>query len=225
MKVYRVDADYAYGLLPIVEEPGLVRFWSETAGKPSAANWRVPTMLVEPDRDFVPVDCVCSALPAGRGLLLNRRAREALGELLSPCGEFLPVRLGSFDYQWFNCTTTVDAIDQEKMEGIQAEPPVPPGSWIEITRWAFKPETLARPPLIFGLPRQRPNLLCTDALKSAVEGTDLLGFEFRLLWSSETGGVAIDPGPPAMFGEAARERVEQERRKREAALARLAQTS
>jgi len=38
----------------------------ENAGKPSAANWRVPTMLVEPDRDFVPVDCVCSASPPGR---------------------------------------------------------------------------------------------------------------------------------------------------------------
>jgi hypothetical protein len=225
MNVYRVDADCDYGLLPVVEDE-LVDFWCEkAAGKPSATNWRVPTMLVEPDRDFVPVDCVCSAVTPGRGLLLNRRAREALGELLSPCGEFLPVRLGRYDYQWFNCTVTVDAIDQEKMEGAPAKPPVPPGSWRNITRWAFKPEALAQPSVIFGLPRQRPNLLCTDVLKSAVEGADLLGFEFQLLWSSETGGVAIDPGPPAMFGEAARERVEQERRKREAALARLAQAS
>jgi len=66
-------------------------------------------------------------------------------------------------------------------------------------------------------------LLCTDVLKSAVEAADLVGFEFQLLWSSETGGV--HPGPPAVFGEAARVRVEQTRRKREAALARLAQTS
>jgi len=50
----------------------------------------------------------------------------------------------------------------------------------------------------------------------------LLGFEFQLLWSSETGGVLINPGAPAMYGAAARERLEQERRKREAALARLA---
>jgi len=62
-------------------------------------------------------------------------------------------------------------------------------------------------------------------LKSATERADLLGFEFQLLWSSETGGVTVDPGPPAMFGAASRERVEQERRKREAALARLAQSS
>jgi len=224
MNVYRVKADLDYGYLPIVEDE-LVRFWGEAAGKPSAAHWRVPTMLVEPDRDFVPVDCVCSAITPGRGLLLNRHARKALGQLLSPCGEFLPVRLGSFDYQWFNCTVAVDAVDDDKVEGVQAEPPVPPGYWMEITRWAFKPEALAQPPVIFGLPRSSTTLLCSDVLMSAVEGADLLGFEFQLLWSSETGGVAIDPGPPAMFGEA-RERVEEQaRRKREAALARLAQAS
>jgi len=126
MNIYRVDADCAYCALPIVEE-SLVRFWGEAAGKPNSANWRIPTMLVEPDRDFVPVDCVCSATTPGRGLLLNRRARDALGELLSPYGEFLPVRLGSFDYQWFNCTVKIDGVDQEKIEGVPAEPSVPPG--------------------------------------------------------------------------------------------------
>jgi len=225
MNIYRVDADCAYGVLPIVEEPGLVRFWRETAGKPSSANWRIPTMLVELDNDFVPVDCVCSATPPGRGLLLNRRARDALGELLSPYGEFLPVRLGSFDYRWFNCTVQVDAVDQERTEGVRAEPPARPGFWMRITRWAFKPEALAQPPVIFGLPRDRPTLLCGDVLKSAVEQADLLGFEFQLLWSSETGGVRVNPGPPPMFGEAARELHELNRRKREAALARLAQAS
>jgi len=225
MNIYRLTADCAYGLLPIVEEPGLVRFWSETAGKPSSANWRIPTMLVEPDNDFVPVDCVCSATLAGRGLLLNRRAREALGELLAPCGEFLPVRLGSFDYQWFNCTVEIDAVDQEKIQGVQAPPPALPGYWRRITRWAFRPEALAQPPAIFGLPRTISRLLCTDVLKSAVERADLLGFEFELLWSSETGGVAVNPGPPPMFGQAARELHELNRRKREAALARLAQAS
>jgi len=152
MNVYQVDADLDYGYLPVVEDE-LVDFLRENAGKPSAANWRVPTMLVEPDRDFVPVDCVCSASPAGRGLLLNCRAREALGGLLAPSGEFLPVRLGSFDYQWFNCTVTVDAVDHRKMVVVQAKPPVSPGSWRNITRWAFKPEALAKPPVTFGVPR------------------------------------------------------------------------
>jgi hypothetical protein len=224
MNVYRITADCAYGLLPIVEE-SLVRLWGEAAGKPSAANWRIPTMLVEPDRDFVPVDCVCSAITPGRGLLLNRRAREAIGELLASCGEFLPVRLGSFDYQWFNCTVQIDAVDHEKIEGVQAAPPAPPGHWRRITRWAFKPEALVQPPAIFGLPRDRPTLLCTDVLKAAVERADLLGFEFQLLWSSETGGVPVNPGPPPMFGEAARERLELNRRECEAALARLAEAS
>ena len=39
MNVYRVSADLAYGRLPIVEEPGLVRFWRETAGRPEAASF------------------------------------------------------------------------------------------------------------------------------------------------------------------------------------------
>jgi len=54
-------------------------------------------MLVEPGCEFVPVDCVCSALPPGRGMLLNRRAREALGALLSPCGEFSTLDLDPAD--------------------------------------------------------------------------------------------------------------------------------
>jgi len=96
---------------------------------------------------------------------------------------------------------------------------------MEITRWAFKPETLAQPPIVFGLLRHTPVLLCTDVLKSAVERADLLGFDFQLLWSSETGGVAVNPGPPPTFGEAARELQERDRRKREVALVRLAQAS
>ena len=172
LNIYQVDADWAYGLLPTVEEAGLDDLCRESAGKPIAGNWRIPTLLVEPDSDFVPVDCICSSMPPGR-LLLNRRAREFLGGLPLSCGEFLPVRLGNFDYQWFECTVKVDAVDQERTVGIRWEGL--PGYWMEITRRAFKPESLARPPVIFGLPRSRARPLCTDVRKSGVERADLPG--------------------------------------------------
>ena len=66
--------------LPIVEEAGSGPPLKRDRGQAERGD------LARPDQCWSSLapTCVCSALPPGRGILLNRRAREALGALLSP---------------------------------------------------------------------------------------------------------------------------------------------
>ncbi len=225
MNIYSVVPDAAYGVLVQVGNLEDRERWNKARGRINAEAWQVPTVEVPSEKEeIVPVDCLCSATPPGRGFLLNKRAREALAPLLLPCGEYLPVRFGHFDYQWFNCTTMIDAADQERIEGKHdASPYLPPGTWAKISRWAFHSDRLADAPVIFGVPQERATLLlCTDVLKQAVEEHDLLGFEFEHLWSSEAGGTKLANPVAKFFGAAGREHEKRARAKREKAMARLA---
>ena len=225
MNIYNVVPDAAYGVLVLVDNAGDSERWNKARGRINAEAWQVPTVEVPSEKEeIVPVDCLCSATPPGRGFLLNKRAREALAPLLLPCGEYLPVRFGHFDYQWFNCTTMIDAADQERIEGKQYDsPPALPGRWLKITRWAFHADRLAGAPVIFGVPQRRAGmLLCTDVLKQAVEEHDLLGFEFEHLWSSEAGGTKLDSSLANFLGAAGREYEKRAREKRNKAMAKLA---
>ena len=157
-------------------------------GNRSTDPWIPPTGEPPEEIDFVPTDCIYSYSPLT--LLLNRKARDALGHLLLPCGEFLPVNLGSYDYCWFNCLTEHDAADWDHCEGERRENPRPHHPpFHAVRRYEFFPERLVDAPPIFWLDHGDLLLVCTDAVKDAIEQADLTGFALEHLWSSETGGV------------------------------------
>ena len=210
MNVYRVRADLAYGMVAHAgdeDDHDEISRCMEAAGKPSAAGWRPPHLEDPPgDARTLPVDCIAAAAFGSQAMLLSQRARAVLAPLLLPCGEYLPVRIDGSDYCWFNCTTLVDAADQDRIEGERSKHRhEPPDCWNTITRWAFHPDRLADTPAIFTVPQWSFHPMCTDVLREAVEAHDLLGFQFDLLWSPEHGGVEINDSPTQFLGEAGRQ--------------------
>ena len=227
MNVYEVRADLAYGVFTQVREDDDQTEWErrhEAGGKPNLDGWHPPRLESPRGRARVlPLDCIASALSPGLDMLLNARARKSLAPLLLACGEYLPVLLQDLDYCCFNCTVLIDVADQERIEGRRSKyRDVPPDCWDHITRWSFHAERLPDVPAIFTVPQRSFQLMCTDALREAVEAHDLLGFQFDLLWSPEAGGVEIDTSPGRFFGESGRQMNIAGRERRKAMQKRLA---
>ncbi len=221
MNIYEIGADRAYGVFTHVGSDDTQYF--EWRRQYEATGWH-PPRLESPGgyAKVLPLDCVASALGAGQDMLLNARAREALAQLLLPCGEYLPVQLDGLDYCCFNCTTVVDVADQDRIEGERSKYLIePPNCWKSITRWSFHPERVAIAPAAFTVPQKRRVLMCTDVLRQAVEAHDLLGFQFDLLWSSEDGGVTVDNSLSQFMGESGRQRNIAAKERRKAMQARL----
>ena len=203
INLFLVEADEAFGNMMIPNGAEAAAIW-DRCGERSTEPWIPPTGQPPEDIDFVPTDCICSY--SSLTLLLNRKARDALGHLLAPCGEFLPVILGSYDYCWFNCLTEHDAADWDRCEGERrknARPHHPP--FREVRRYEFFPNRVADAPAIFQLDRGGLQLFCTDTLKDAIEQADLTGFALEHLWSSDTGGIRRPRiGMEGLGGEAGR---------------------
>ena len=221
MNVYEVGADLAYGVFTYADGDAQYSEWKRLC---ETVGWHPPHLESPRGRAKVlPTDCIASGLSSRLDMLLNRRARETLAPLLLPYGEYLPVQIDGLDYCCFSCTTVVDVADQDRIEGrLATESYVPPGWWDHITRWSFHPKRLADAPAVFTVPQRRRIRMCTDVLRNAVEAHDLLGFQFDLLWSAETGGVEIDNSPGRFFGESGRQMNIAGRERRKAMQARLA---
>ena len=221
MDVFLVEADGAFGGVLIPEAAASYASLAARDGRPCSEPWTPP--VVTPTDDFVPTNCSFSySVPT---LLLDRRAREELGLSLEPCGEFLPIVLGGYDYCWFNCHASVDAGDWERTEGEGRRSNPRHSVFRTIRRYEFLADRLAVAPAIFRLECGGLDLLCTDLLKDAVERADLTGFAFEHLWSSETGGSPRRrPGIEGTLGEAGRQLAERNERTRREMLDRMAAT-
>lgn len=86
-------------------------------------------------------------------LLLSPKAYRLLGDLLSPCGEFLPIHIEDETYQIFNCLAVEDIKNASQSKA------------------AFKPSRVS----------DEINIAtyCTDRLKDAVQSFELQGVVFE----------------------------------------------
>ncbi|HXE53922.1 MAG TPA: DUF1629 domain-containing protein [Tepidisphaeraceae bacterium] len=199
MKLYSFGGDLDYHWL----RPADGRDWDWRGGAPITFKWRTPELdLADVDRDpgeFVPVDCLLMSSGCD-GPILSDFAREALGDLLQPAGEFWPVSVLGLRYWWFNCLAGVDALDRAATE---ADWDVVSGDWGEF-RWitlprrlAFRPEAVAGAPAVFRVPEfPQGVMLAREAVEDAVTRKGLTGFRLDLVWSAGEGGVR----GPAGFG-------------------------
>ena len=113
-------------------------------------------------------------------LCLRAPARNALQDLLSPYGEFLPVELGDGETVWlFRPIGTVAALDLRA----SAYDPLPPGGIGKITSYVFHDELIADRP-VFRIP-QRVRPYVTNRFVDRVHEAKLTGLTFKLLWDSE----------------------------------------
>ena len=216
--VYLLEADSAFGNVLIPDD--MARVAAQEWRRPGSADTWVPP-VGEQANNFVPTDCIFSY--STDWILLNRKARDALGPSLAPCGEFLPVTLSGYDYEWFNCLTVVDAADWNRAEGEDRRSNPHHRAFRNVRRYEFRPERLVDLPALFRLKRGGLDLICTDLLRDAVRQADLTGFAFEHLWSAETGGVRRPfIGIEGVVGEPGRQRAARDKQARRDMLAKLA---
>lgn len=198
MKLHLLQGDLDFHWL----QPADGALWNCRGGVPVAVPWQAPRLLLSPDDaadEFLPVDCL--SMNAGcDGPILSGYAREALGGLLAPAGEFWPVDVLGHRYWWFNCLATVEALDADRTD---AEWDVVDGDWGQF-RWittprqlAFLPMRVAAAPAVFRVPEfPQGALFVGDSIERAIEEYGLTGFKLDLVWSADEGGVR----DPAGFG-------------------------
>ncbi len=121
--------------------------------------------------------------------VFSRRAVEALRPLIAMHCEFLPLACDEGEYFLVNIRTVVDALDRERsaFKTFRGSNRI-----MEMQRYEFIEKRIGSVP-IFRLPDDRTGRFVTDPFVEAVEKAGLEGFEFPLLWSSESGGVEIVP--------------------------------
>ncbi len=139
----------------------------------------------EPERDGVITDCPFAG--AGSQLVLSQRACEALGPMLDQAGALLrlnpPHEMG---YQMFVCYRHIDALDTVRTKHEEGFPS-------RMTQYEFHAAVLEGVD-IFRLSNRVGRLYVSEHFVQETRRHRLNGFRFRLLWSSERGGVTLaDP--------------------------------
>ena len=222
MQVFVVRSDLAFPLLRPVLEGG----WRWRGGVPVGDDWVTADLTISAGKasDFVAVDCM-ELISGVDGLILSDFARDRLGAVLEPVGEFWPVTVFERSYWWFNCLACVEALDREQTD---ADWSVVRGdwgsfSWITTTRrLSFQRARVAEAPAMFRIPEYPQGVLfCTKAMVDAVRAHELTGLRLNDVWSSDLGGVADPPGV-SLAGSFDKEGSSELRRRRARALAVLA---
>lgn len=186
MKIYQVsgDPDYigiAYDSVQEVSPLRRIEFEHTTLDPAHVVN--IHYTFHEPEDEGIITDCPNARL--GSALVLSQRACEALKPILDPAGTLLrlnpPHEMG---YRLFVCYRHIDALDtartkhEEGLEGL-------------ITQFEFNAAALEGVD-IFRLSNRVGRLFVSHRVVSEVFRHRLSGFRFKLLWSSETGGVVLD---------------------------------
>jgi uncharacterized protein DUF1629 len=115
------------------------------------------------------------SLLVGHMPLFSQRAVDALGEMLRPNGQLLPLDYGSGAYYAYNVTKLLDALDEERSEIVR----FPTGRIMDIKRYAFIRGQLEEGLTIFKLlPTPLLRVFVTGKFVEAVERAGLTGFKF-----------------------------------------------
>lgn len=160
------------GLYP-VNESDVRKTTSGFRGKPMKSTW-IP-IAVEP-WDIARVDLVLDFIDFGSSPTFSARAIKLLGEVLSECGEILPLESGFGDFYMLNVTNLADALDEDKSD-IQR---LPSGIATHANKYAFQQNKLPGNP-IFKVPLFTARTFYTSEFVNLVAQTDLKGFEFTEL--------------------------------------------
>jgi hypothetical protein len=155
-----------------------LRRWDGTS---KAADWtpmRVSLETEELGRPLWPGDFLSIS---GTPPVFSRRAAEVLGDLLPPNGELLPLACDVGEFLAYNCTTVLDALDEDRSQIARFRTS---GRVSNIERHVFLPERL-RGAIIFKLATV-PGLYTyvTDGFLQRADESGLQGFAPHPIWSS-----------------------------------------
>jgi hypothetical protein len=123
-------------------------------------------------------------------LILRSDAANGLRDIMSPYGEFLPLK-GGDGLELFNATTVLDALDEGRSEIIRFDD----GDILNIERYVFHQEVIGNS-LIFKLPYRASNLYMQAGFIEQINAMELCGIGFELVWSDEADPVRKVIFPP-----------------------------
>ena len=116
--------------------------------------------------------------------VFSQAAREALADLLDPCGEWLPLETaGPTRYFVYNVTVILDCLDADRSRVRR----FPSGIVMFATRLVFQTEKIVAP--AFKTPDQASSyFFMTDEVVDRIDEHGLRGLAPRELWDGELGG-------------------------------------
>jgi hypothetical protein len=164
-----------FSALGLVEEEQWDVFIDEFVGEPMAHGWE--PIAVKPLYGDRPLSDFPELL--GRVMVMSARAIDALGPLLEPHGELLPLQCEDGELWAFNVLTILDVMDTERSVAHWHEP----GKRLSALRELVLAEPLPdAPPPIFKLEQWRPGRpLVTGEFLDAARTQRLTGLDPRAL--------------------------------------------
>jgi hypothetical protein len=151
-----------------------------------AAEWVPPIFeLVSRDefRSYLPKSDFPAYLPST--IMLSNRPVERLRNLVSTCGEVLPIHLSNDrDLVYlFNVTRVINAVDMSRSEFLR----FPSGGIMKYERLVFDHKMIPDEAVFFKTPQLGPisEIFANDLAVAAVKRAGLTGYEFRLAWTNE----------------------------------------
>lgn len=178
MNVYIFDADVNNYRGLYLNAEGVMDFMRRFNGKPIKRSWTTEQRLKFVPRFGPKGDCpnLGSHVP-----VFNSEAVKVLADLLKSNGELLPAICDKEKYFLFNVTRILDALDEDNCELDRFDD----GRVMDIDRYSFFEKKLTGA-VIFKIPQRLLSLIyVTDPFVNRVKTAGLLGFKFRLIWTSE----------------------------------------
>ena len=158
-------------------------------GEPRSTDWE-PIEIVPAEEDpgvplpLEPMADITTVNDTSRNCVWGPRARAALEPHVGRCGEFLPLRCKEADWVLFHVTRIIDALDEEASEIIYF--PDARRKVLRFVKMSFRPQMLEGE-LMFRIPqRSSADVFVTDRFAQLVEQHDLIGFNLKLVWDSES---------------------------------------
>jgi hypothetical protein len=153
-------------------------------GESLVASWR-PVTITAADEEDAEAELGDYAL-LGVVPVFSWRAVEAMGDLLRPNGELLPLRYHRGDYVAYNVTRIIDALDEEASSILRFRD----GKVMAIQEYIFRPDRLVGA-TIFKIPQlPKAFVFVTGEFARRVEDSALTGFHFRKLWGDRQASTA-----------------------------------
>lgn len=184
--VYDILGSDKYEFIDCVIEDDYEVF-NSLQGLPVADTWepvRVVRVRIDDDGEATqPSDFPC--YPGG-DLILRQRAVFALRDILEEGGEILPLKTDdNVPLFVLNVTRVLDAKDEDKSHIVRF-----PDSGQSMTVWAHAfHEPVIRDVPFFKLPYRGSPMFVGEPFRERVQEAGLVGLDFILAWSPETGAV------------------------------------
>lgn len=118
------------------------------------------------------------------GLIINQKARNALGDVIGQFGQILEVEVAGETEYYYNVTNIIDCLDHERSEM--------PAGYVRVP--VFREQRVPAEPTIFREPAVASRIFVNDAAKGMLEeriaANKIIGMSFKAWRSSDADNVA-----------------------------------